>query len=220
MNVTIEPSWKTALEDEFQKEYFRTLATKVKEAYLKELVYPPPKQLFNAFTLTPFDRVKVVIIGQDPYHGPHQAHGLAFSVPEGIAVPPSLVNIYKELASDLGIAHTDSGNLEDWATQGVLLLNSSLTVRAGEAASHRPLGWEQFTDAVITLVSRQREHVVFILWGAHAIAKRSLIDEAKHLVLTAPHPSPLSAHRGFFGSKPFSQTNAYLVAHYETPIAW
>lgn len=221
MNVQIEPSWKEALEDEFEKEYFKKLTTQVREAYLsREPVYPTPKLVFNAFTHTPVSEVKVVILGQDPYHGPDQAHGLSFSVPEGVAIPPSLRNIYKEIESDIGITPPPSGNLERWATQGVLLLNSTLTVRGGAAGSHQQFGWEQFTDAVIQLISEKREHVVFMLWGAFAQSKAAYIDESKHLILKAPHPSPLSAHRGFFGSKHFSQANAYLTEHDTKPIEW
>lgn len=210
MNVQIEESWKTALETEFKKDYFSDLSQSVKEAYLSSTVYPTPKNVFNAFTLCPFDQVKVVILGQDPYHGPGQAHGLSFSVPEGVRTPPSLLNIYKEIRADVGTDVPKSGNLERWAKQGVLLLNATLTVEAGNAGSHQGLGWEQFTDAVIKTISDQKEHVVFLLWGSYARSKAPLIDQTKHLILEAPHPSPLSAHRGFLGCKHFSQANAYL----------
>ncbi len=220
MDVRLEPSWKVALEAEFDKPYFKRLAEQVRFAYETETVYPHPKQVFAAFDHTPLSQVKVVIIGQDPYHGPHQAHGLAFSVPDGIQIPPSLQNIYKEITSDMGHITHSTGNLTPWADQGVLLLNSTLTVRAHEAASHQQFGWETFTDTVIKTISDEREQVVFLLWGAFAIAKRRFIDETKHLILTAPHPSPLSAHRGFFGCCHFSQTNRYLTEHGITPIDW
>jgi uracil-DNA glycosylase len=221
MNIQLEPSWKTALATEFSKDYFTQLTNNVRHAYLKEgLVYPPPKLVFNAFTHCPLKRVQVVILGQDPYHGPGQAHGLSFSVPEGIAIPPSLRNIYQEIASDIGTTPPANGNLERWADQGVLLLNSTLTVRAGAAGSHQSFGWEEFTDAVIATISRERKNVVFLLWGAFAGGKAALIDAEKHLVLKAPHPSPLSAHRGFFGCKHFSQCNAYLEKHGQAPISW
>jgi uracil-DNA glycosylase len=220
MNVAIEPSWKAALAPEFAKDYFITLREAVRQAYLTDTVYPPPKLLFHAFEQCPLPAVRVVILGQDPYHGPGQAHGLSFSVPKGVRIPPSLQNIYKEIAADVGTNAPADGNLERWAQQGVLLLNSTLTVRAGNAASHQKLGWEHFTDAVISTVSEQRSHVVFLLWGSFAGSKRVLIDETKHLVLTAPHPSPLSAHRGFFGCRHFSQTNQYLCDTGQTPIVW
>lgn len=220
MNVTIEPSWKKALAHEFLQPYFASLSTTVKQAYLDDTVYPPPKLIFNAFALCPFDQVKVVILGQDPYHSPGQAHGLSFSVPDGMKNPPSLKNIYKELATDLGVTPPESGNLEHWAKQGVLLLNATLTVLPGQPTSHQGLGWETFTDAVIKTISDQKEHVVFILWGNYARAKKSLIDTAKHLVVESPHPSPFSAHTGFLGSKPFSKTNEYLTKTKQTPISW
>jgi uracil-DNA glycosylase len=220
MDIKLEDSWKAALANEFKKDYFTALTSKVRAEYLSTQVFPPPKLVFNAFTLTPFETVRVVILGQDPYHNVGQAHGLAFSVPDSIAVPPSLANIYKELATDIGIEKPTSGNLEHWAKQGVLLLNTSLSVRAHEAFSHQGLGWEQFTDAVIEAISEQKEHVVFLLWGNPAIKKRTLIDETKHLVLTAPHPSPLSAYRGFFGCKHFSKTNTYLQQHGRPTIIW
>jgi len=220
MNVEIEPSWKQALESEFDQTYFKELAEKVREAYLSKQVFPPPKLVFNAFELCPFEKVKVVILGQDPYHGPKQAHGLAFSVLEGVRTPPSLQNVYKEIKEDLGIDIPSSGNLERWAKQGVLLLNAALTVYAGQANSHQDWGWQSFTDAVIKKVSNKKEHVVFILWGSYARSKAGLIDQNKHLILEAPHPSPLSAHRGFFGCKHFSKANKYLEETEQTPIQW
>ncbi len=220
MNVAIEPSWKKALETEFEKPYFASLAERVRNSYLSGTVFPPPKLIFNALELCPFGNVKVVILGQDPYHGLGQAHGLSFSVPEGVRPPPSLKNIYKEIASDIGTMVPDSGNLERWATQGVLLLNATLTVEQSKPGSHQGLGWEEFTDAIIKTVSDQKEHVVFLLWGNYARAKRSLIDSSKHCVLEAPHPSPFSAHSGFFGCKHFSQTNSYLQQHGKDPIMW
>jgi uracil-DNA glycosylase len=219
-DVKIEASWKEKLQDEFGKDYFQNLAAFVKKEYQQYTIYPPGGKIFNAFDSCPFDKVKVVILGQDPYHGPKQANGLAFSVSDGVAVPPSLQNIYKELKGDLGKESPGSGNLESWARQGVLLLNATLTVRAGSAASHQGKGWEEFTDAVLRILSEQREHLVFILWGAYARRKGSVIDRSKHLVLEAPHPSPLSASTGFFGSKPFSKTNHYLVAHGIEAINW
>jgi uracil-DNA glycosylase len=223
MEVKIEQSWKKALENEFGKEYFEKLTAFVKEEYAKENVYPAPKNVFRAFELTPFDKVKVVILGQDPYHGAHQATGLSFAVEKGIALPPSLRNIYKELESDLGkpLEHTD-GDLTHWAEQGVLLLNATLTVRAGAAGSHQGYGWEEFTDAAITALSGKREHLVFIIWGNYARSKagNGLIDRSKHLVLESAHPSPFSASNGFFGSKPFSKTNDYLQKHGEKEIEW
>ncbi len=220
MVVKIETSWHKALQSEFAKDYFLTLTTKVKQAYLEEAIYPPPQKLFAAFDLCPFSQVKVVILGQDPYHGPRQAHGLAFSVESGVAIPPSLQNIYKEIESDIGQKSLTNGDLTSWAEQGVLLLNSTLTVRAGDAGSHQHLGWEVFTDEVIRKLSSQKTNLVFLLWGNFAIKKRSLIDESKHLVLTAPHPSPLSAHRGFLGCRHFSQCNDYLAKNQIRPIDW
>jgi uracil-DNA glycosylase len=220
MAVEMEASWKEALKDEFDKEYFKTLSQSVKEAYLSKAVFPLPKLVFNAFVLTPFDSVKVVILGQDPYHGQGQAHGLSFSVPEGISTPPSLQNIYKEIKNDLGISIPTSGNLERWAKQGVLLLNATLTVEQSKAGSHQGLGWEKFTDAVIKKISDEKEHVVFLLWGRYAQEKGAHIDTQKHLVLKAAHPSPFSAYNGFFGCKHFSKTNTYLEKHGLTPIDW
>lgn len=221
MEVSIEPSWKAMLRDEFEKPYFAELAQFIKDEYRKTTVYPPPKFLFRAFELTPFDKVKVIIVGQDPYHGKGQANGLCFAVNNGVLFPPSLQNIFKEMQSDLklSIEHAH-GDLSHWARQGVLLLNATLTVRAAAAGSHQNKGWELFTDAVIEKLSRERERLVFILWGNYARAKGAAIDRAKHLVLESPHPSPLSAYNGFFGSKPFSKTNEYLVAHNKEPIAW
>mgnify|MGYP000879394382 CR=1 FL=1 len=220
MKVAIEDSWREVLGEEFQKEYFKDLAEKVKSAYLSSSVFPPPKFVFNAFNLCPFEKVKVVIIGQDPYHGRGQAHGLSFSVPDGTAVPPSLKNIYKEIKSDLGKDLPLSGNLERWAKQGVLLLNATLTVFESNAGSHQGWGWETFTDAVIKKISEEKEGVVFMLWGRYAQNKSSLIDDSKHLILKAPHPSPLSAHNGWFGSKHFSQANEYLRSKGQEPIEW
>lgn len=220
MNVQIEPSWKARLSDEFEKDYFKELTEKVRRAYQTGTVYPPPKLVFNAFNLCPFDAVKVVILGQDPYFNPGQAHGLCFSVQDGTPPPPSLVNIYKEIKDDIGIEVPLSGNLERWATQGVLLLNSSLSVAAGTPNSHQGWGWERFTDAVIQKVSDEREHVVFLLWGRPAREKGTIIDREKHLVLEAAHPSPLAAYKGFFGCKHFSKCNEYLLQHGREPINW
>lgn len=261
MNVQIEASWKKALQHEFNAPYFTELTNTVRKAYLKGSVFPLPKFVFNAFELCPFDQVQVVILGQDPYHGVGQAHGLCFSVQDGVRVPPSLKNIYKEIRDDLGISSSlkpskssagrgaseasdqavggyseganersneemcrlrrfESGNLEHWARQGVLLLNATLTVEAGKAGSHQGLGWEQFTDAVIKKVSDEREHVVFLLWGKYAQEKEVLIDAEKHLVLKAPHPSPFSAHTGFLGCKHFSKTNGYLKEYGKREIVW
>lgn len=219
-HVKIEPSWKRALSKEFEKPYFETLTEFVRNEYQCETVYPPPKFIFNAFELCPFDSVRVVILGQDPYHGPKQAHGLCFSVPEKLALPPSLQNIYKEIHDDLGLPIPDTGNLEDWAKQGVLLLNATLTVRANTPGSHQKRGWEEFTDAVIRALSEQKEHLVFILWGRYAQDKGAVIDAEKHLVLKAAHPSPFSAYNGFFGCRHFSKTNEYLAAHGENEIQW
>lgn len=221
MEVKIESSWKRELEDEFSKSYFEELTTFVKKEYQEGVVYPAPKNIFRAFDLCPFEKVKVVLLGQDPYHGEHQANGLSFAVEKGIRLPPSLQNIFKEIESDLGkpLVHTD-GDLARWATQGVLLLNATLTVRAHTAGSHQERGWEPFTDAVIRALSEKREHLVFLLWGNYAKAKGAHIDRSKHLVIESAHPSPFSAANGFFGSKPFSRANEYLIAHNETPIDW
>lgn len=220
MEVKIEHSWKEILQEEFDKPYFEELVSKVKLEYKTKTIFPKGSLIFSAFNLCPFDKVKVVILGQDPYHEVGQAHGLAFSVPEGIALPPSLQNIYKEIESDLGIKVSQNGDLTRWAKQGVLLLNSTLTVEQHRAASHQNFGWETFTDDVIHKLSLEKEHLVFILWGSFAIKKSNLIDKTKHLVLTSVHPSPLSAYRGFFGNKHFSKTNNYLVANNIEPINW
>lgn len=220
MNVQIEESWKKHLAPEFEKDYFVQLTDFVRNEYAHTTVYPPGRLIFNAFNLCPFDRVKVVIIGQDPYHGPGQAHGLCFSVNDGIAFPPSLQNIFKEIQADLGKPIPTSGNLTRWAEQGVLMLNATLTVRAHAAGSHQRRGWEEFTDAAIRALNNEREHLVFILWGAYAQKKGAFIDRSRHLVLTSAHPSPLSAHNGFFGNHHFSLTNDYLRAHEQTPIDW
>ncbi len=216
----IEASWYRVLQPEFESAYFANLKSFLVDEKRKYVVYPPGSLIFNAFNLTPFDKVKVVILGQDPYHGPRQAHGLSFSVPDGVDFPPSLRNIMKELQDDLGIPISPSGNLERWAREGVLLLNASLTVRAGQAASHAGHGWERFTDAAIRALSAEREHLVFILWGNYAIAKSALIDASKHLILKSVHPSPLSASRGFFGCHHFSKANDFLQQHGIAPIDW
>lgn len=220
MNVQIETSWKEKLADEFEKPYFKELTDFVRQEYKTQVCYPPGNLIFNAFNLCPFDQVKVVIIGQDPYHGPGQAHGLCFSVNDGIPFPPSLQNIFKEIQADLGKEVPATGNLTRWAQQGVLLLNATLTVRAHQAASHQRHGWEEFTDAVIRKLSQECDHLVFILWGAYAQKKGAVIDRERHLVLTSAHPSPLSAYHGFFGNKHFSLTNAYLEQYGKTPINW
>ena len=220
MNVQIEDSWKAHLQPEFDKDYFYTLTNFVREEYGKYAIYPPGKLIFNAFNLCPFDKVKVVIIGQDPYHGPGQAHGLCFSVNDGVPFPPSLVNIFKEIKEDIGTDAPPTGNLTRLAEQGVLLLNATLTVRAHQAGSHQNHGWETFTDAAIRILAEEREHLVFILWGAYAQRKGAFIDRNKHLVLTSAHPSPLSAYNGFFGNKHFSKANEYLKAHGEEEIKW
>ncbi|MBJ6118399.1 uracil-DNA glycosylase [Pontibacter sp. BT310] len=220
MNVKIEESWQNVLQDEFEKPYFKNLVAFVKDEYNSQKVYPPGNQIFNAFKMCPFDQVKVVILGQDPYHGPNQANGLAFSVSDEVRTPPSLINIFKEIKSDLGKDLPASGNLERWAKQGVLLLNATLTVRAGDAGSHQKKGWEQFTDAVVQKVNDEKEHVVFMLWGAYAQKKGAIIDPQKHLVLQSAHPSPFAADRGFFGNRHFSKANAYLIANGKEPIDW
>lgn len=219
MTVRIEASWKEQLQAEFGKPYWASLTSFVRAEYASAQCCPAGKNIFRAFDLTPFHDVKVVILGQDPYHTPGAAMGFCFSVPEGNRPQPSLQNIFQEIGSDLGIARTQT-DLSDWAEQGVFLLNSVLTVRAREAGSHAGKGWETFTDSAIRYLSEQREHLVFILWGSYAIAKRALIDLRKHLVITSPHPSPFSAHKGFFGSKPFSRANDYLAAKGDTPIDW
>lgn len=220
MQINIAPSWKKVLEPEFKKDYFKQLAVEVRAAYLAGPVYPPPQEVFSAFTLCPFDEVQVVILGQDPYHGPGQAHGLSFSVKDGIKTPPSLKNMYKEIQTDLGKDIPESGNLERWAKQGVLLLNATLTVLPGQPGSHQGKGWEEFTDATIQTISDQKEHVVFLLWGNFARSKAALIDSNKHLILEAPHPSPFSANTGFFGCKHFSKTNEYLKQQGLREIDW
>jgi uracil-DNA glycosylase len=221
MEVRIESSWKEELKGEFEKAYFSDLTAFVKKEYREGKVYPAPKNIFRAFDLCPFEKVKVVILGQDPYHGDRQANGLAFAVESTQAIPPSLQNIFKEIQRDLAkpLFHTD-GDLSRWARQGVLLLNATLTVRAHVAGSHQERGWEQFTDAAIRALSQQRGHLVFMLWGNYAKAKGAHIDRSHHLVLEAPHPSPFSAASGFFGCKHFSKANDYLVAHHKTPIDW
>lgn len=218
--VQIERSWRDSLKEEFEKDYFKTLIDFVTKEYKENTCYPRGSKIFSAFESCPLDSVKVVIIGQDPYHGPGQANGLCFSVNEGIKHPPSLRNIFKELSADLGIRAPESGDLSRWAEQGVLLLNATLTVRASEAGSHQKKGWEEFTDAVIRVVNEQKEKVVFVLWGSYAQKKGFVIDRSKHDCIVAPHPSPLSAHRGFFGSRPFSQVNHCLVASGKSQIQW
>lgn len=220
MNVTINETWKEQLGAEFDKPYFASLVAFVKSEYKNSTIYPPGKLIFNAFNLCPFDKVKVVILGQDPYHEPGQAHGLCFSVMDNVPFPPSLQNIFTEIANDLHKPVPASGNLTRWAEQGVLLLNATLTVRAHLAGSHQNKGWETFTDDVIKLLSDRKEYLVFILWGGYAKRKAALIDSSRHLVLTSAHPSPLSAYRGFFGNGHFSKTNEYLAAHGMTPIDW
>lgn len=221
MDVKIESSWKTRLAGEFEKPYFTQLVSFIKEEYQSQKIYPSGKLIFNAFDKCPFDQTKVVILGQDPYHGINQAMGLSFSVNDGVAFPPSLINIFKEIKEDLGTEMPASGNLERWATQGVLLLNATLTVRANSAGSHQKKGWEQFTDAVIKCLSDEKEGVVFLLWGKYAQDKGAVIDTKKHLVLKCKHPSPMSANQGgWFGNKHFSQTNTYLVSRGQQPIVW
>ncbi|MEW5832424.1 MAG: uracil-DNA glycosylase [Campylobacterota bacterium] len=220
LDPQIHESWKEALKEEFAHSYMGELKTFLLEEKTFHTIYPRGSEIFNAFNSTPFERVKAVILGQDPYHGPGQAHGLSFSVRHGVALPPSLQNIFKELVDDIGCGYPQSGDLTHWAQEGVLLLNTLLTVRAGEAFSHKERGWERFTDRVIQTLSQRREHIVFILWGAPAGKKAALMDGNKHCILRAPHPSPLSAYRGFFGSKPFSRTNEYLIRNGITPIDW
>lgn len=221
MKVSIEPSWMNVLKEEFSKPYFKQLVLHLKtEKQLGKTIYPAGRFIFNAFDATPFQNVKVVILGQDPYHGPGQAHGLSFSVPAGVALPPSLLNIFKELQSDIGLSMPSQGDLTHWAQRGVFLLNASLTVRQGEPMSHAQIGWATFTDTVISLLSEKRENLVFMLWGKFAKEKTVLIDEKKHLVLKAAHPSPLSAHQGFLGCRHFSEANQYLVKNGIDPIDW
>jgi uracil-DNA glycosylase len=218
--IKLEKSWKIALEKEFEKPYFKELSSFVRTEYKSGKVYPPPKDIFRAFDLCPFDKVKVVILGQDPYHGARQANGLSFAVHEGIPLPPSLKNMYKEIENDLGIVPEKNGDLSRWAKQGVLLLNATLTVRAASPGSHQKKGWEEFTDAAIRALSDQRENLVFILWGNYARQKGKVIDRTKHYVIESAHPSPFSADNGFFGSKPFSKANKYLKSHGEKEIDW
>jgi uracil-DNA glycosylase len=221
MNIRIEKNWKKELKEEFKKSYFVELARMTREEYLKTEVYPPPNKVFRAFEMTPFNKVKVVILGQDPYHGPDQANGLCFAVSQDVKLPPSLQNIYKELESDLGVKSRLEGDLENWAKQGVLLLNATLTVKAHQAGSHQNRGWEEFTDRVIKVLSEKREKLVFILWGNYAQKKGEVICKTnKHLVLRSPHPSPFSAYSGFFGSAPFSKTNLYLEMNGKKAIDW
>ncbi|WP_203295760.1 uracil-DNA glycosylase [Luteirhabdus pelagi] len=221
MQVTIHESWQQVLADEFEKPYFKNLTDFVKKEYTENRCFPPGGRIFSAFDHTPFDEVKVVILGQDPYHGPRQANGLCFSVADGIPKPPSLNNIFEEIHTDIGAAIPNSGNLERWADQGVLLLNATLTVRAHQAGSHQNKGWEKFTDAVIQKLSEEREDLVFLLWGGYAKKKGKVIDASRHLVLTSGHPSPLSANRGYwFGNKNFSKTNEFLKENGKSPIAW
>lgn len=224
MNVVLEESWRRLLSDEFNKEYFKQLTDFVKNEYTTHSVFPRPKDIFRALDCCPVDKVEVVILGQDPYHGEvqgrPQAQGLCFSVPLGYPLPPSLVNIFKELKDDTGGALRTNGDLSDWAKQGVLLLNATLTVRARNAGSHQGKGWERFTDAIIQKLSNEKNHIVFILWGSYARGKKQLIDQDKHYIIESPHPSPLSAHRGFFGSKPFSKTNTYLREKGFNEINW
>lgn len=220
MQVKIEESWRKELQDIFDTEKFRQTAEFTRAAYASSIVYPPASRIFAAFNACPFDRTKVVILGQDPYHGAGQANGLCFSVSPGTQMPPSLINIFKEVSADTGAPYPDDGDLTRWANQGVLLLNATLTVEAGRAGSHQGRGWEEFTDEVIRRLSADRTGLVFILWGSYAIRKSALIDPTKHLILTSVHPSPLSAHRGFFGNHHFTRANAYLTAHGQTPINW
>lgn len=220
MSVRIEDGWKKALESEFDKPYFKSLVEFVRSEYQSHTVYPPGKQIFNAFDHCPFDQTRVVIIGQDPYHGKGQAHGLCFSVNEGVVMPPSLVNIFKEIKDDLNKPMPPNGSLVRWADQGVLLLNATLTVRAASPGSHQNKGWEEFTDAVIRVLSDQKQNVVFLLWGAYAQKKGAIIDKTRHHVLKSAHPSPFAAHKGFFGNKHFSKTNEYLASKGLSPINW
>lgn len=220
MTVRIDPSWNSRLAAEWDKPYFRQLTDFVRHEYATSTIYPPASKIFAAFDACPFNDVKVVILGQDPYHGPGQANGLCFSVADGVPIPRSLVNIFKEIHDDVGSPIPSTGNLERWARQGVLLLNATLTVKAHQAGSHQGKGWEELTDRVIDLLNREREGIVFILWGSYAAKKGALIDRSKHLVLSSPHPSPLSAARGFFGNHHFSRANDYLLAHGKKTIEW
>ncbi|MEI6274676.1 MAG: uracil-DNA glycosylase [Prolixibacteraceae bacterium] len=220
MDVKIEASWKNRLSVEFNEPYFLELTDFVRSEYASQSIFPPGKLIFHAFDQSPFDQTKLIILGQDPYHGLGQAHGLCFSVPDGVGLPPSLQNIFREISQDLGTKVPESGNLDRWASQGVLLLNSTLTVQAGRAGSHQNHGWEKFTDRVIRILAEEKENLVFMLWGSFAQKKGELIDRSRHLVLTSPHPSPLSSYRGFFGNKHFSKTNEYLISHGIKPIEW
>lgn len=221
MQVQIHPSWEKVLKTEFSSPYFQDLIAFVKKEYKNNRCFPPGSQIFNAFDSCPFEQVKVVLLGQDPYHGPGQAHGLCFSVPEGVPHPPSLQNIFKEIEGDLGLAIPQSGTLEAWARQGVFLLNATLTVRAYQAGSHQKKGWEEFTDSIIKILSSKKNEIVFMLWGGYAKKKIILIDSSKHLILRSGHPSPLSANKGhWFGNKHFSQCNNYLISKGKTPIIW
>lgn len=220
MTVNIKNDWYDLLKDEFEKDYYKKLRTFLIEEYRHHTIYPNMYDIFNALNFTPYKDVKVVILGQDPYHGPHQAHGLSFSVQPDVKIPPSLVNIYKELHTDLGCYIPNNGYLKKWADQGVLLLNTSLTVRAGEANSHRNIGWGTFTDKIIELLNQRQNPIVFILWGNNAISKEKFITNPQHYIIKSVHPSPLSASRGFFGSKPFSKTNAFLIKNNKAPIDW
>ena len=220
MDVRLDQSWKRLLAEEFEKPYFQDLTDFVKKEYQEKTIYPPAKYIFNALDSCPVNNVKVVILGQDPYHGEGQAHGLSFSVQDGVALPPSLQNIYKELETDLGVKRKTTGDLTNWAKQGVLLLNATLTVRANQAGSHQNKGWEIFTDAIIERLNKTRRNLVYILWGSYAQKKGKLIDEQNNLVIKSTHPSPLSAYNGFFGSRPFSQTNVYLLSLGLPPIQW
>lgn len=220
MNVKIESSWKQHLAEEWDKDYFVKLTDFVRQEYRTKTIFPPAAKIFAAFDACPFDHVKIVILGQDPYHDVGQANGLCFSVEPGIPMPPSLINIFKEIKSDIGTEMPENGDLSRWAEQGVLLLNATLTVEAHKAASHQGKGWEEFTDEVIMRLANDRENLVFMLWGSYAIKKGAFIDRNRHLVLTSPHPSPLSAYRGFFGNKHFSKANEYLTLHKKEPITW
>lgn len=220
MEVNIAPSWRKVLEDEIDKSYFKNLMSFVAQEYQTKTIYPPAANMFSAFDYTSFEKVKVVIVGQDPYHGPHQANGLSFSVNQGVPFPPSLQNIFKELKEDIGVAIPSSGDLSAWAKQGVLMLNATLTVQDAKAGSHQKKGWEQFTDAVIQQLAEKRENLVFILWGSYAQKKGANINRDKHFVIESAHPSPLSVYRGFWGSKPFSKTNQFLISQKIDPIQW
>ncbi len=220
MEVNIAPSWRKVLEDEIDKSYFKNLMSFVAQEYQTKTIYPPAANIFSAFDYTSFEKVKVVIVGQDPYHGPHQANGLSFSVNQGVPFPPSLQNIFKELKEDIGVAIPSSGDLSAWAKQGVLMLNATLTVQDAKAGSHQKKGWEQFTDAVIQQLAEKRENLVFILWGSYAQKKGANINRDKHFVIESAHPSPLSVYRGFWGSKPFSKTNQFLISQKIDPIQW